>query len=116
MLGRHIKVVGRGKTEHLSRKEVVENFLDDIAHAVGIRPVIVPFVYDNVDSECITGFIVLPTSHAVIHTWPRDALLMFDLYAPTHFHDITVIAAVVRHFGLAKYNLTDLTKTLRVPG
>ena len=116
MQGRHIKVVGKGKPEALASKDTVESFIADIVHAVGMRPAIAPFVYDNVDAKCITGFVVLPTSHAVVHTWSLDKLLMFDLFAPHQFHDLTVVAAVVRHFGLAKYAVRDLTNAMCIPG
>jgi S-adenosylmethionine/arginine decarboxylase-like enzyme len=111
MKGRHVKIVGRARLEVLANKETIESFLSDVLHAIGSKPATPPFVQVDVHG-CIAGFVLLPTSHAVIHAWPKDRRLMFDLFCPFSFHDITVLSAVVRHFGLSRYHLADLSRPL----
>lgn len=112
MQGRHVKVVGRARSALLSNHIVIEGFLRDISHAVGSKPAALPLVQIYVDGA--SGSVISATAHVVIHTWFVDRRLMLDLFSMSTFHDLTVIAAISRHFGISRYHLFDFTSTLSV--
>lgn len=127
MHGRHIKVIGRGRAPKLGDVSVVTSFLRNLVHAVGMRPLGAPIVYDVPleitrlkavpfeDEGGVTGITVLSTSHVSIHTWPLRGLYVLDVYSCRDFRDSVVTMTAATYFGIDKMRVTDLSHSLTPP-
>lgn len=111
MQGRHVKVVGRARSIALSNCDVVDSFLRDLTHAIGMR--VTPVVHLH-DEGGATGVATSSAFHVVLHTWDAERRLMLDVFSAVAFHDLTVVSAVSRHFGLSRYHVFDFTHALLV--
>jgi S-adenosylmethionine/arginine decarboxylase-like enzyme len=108
--GRHLVLDGFGNPERLRNPEFVRTFLVDLVELAGMELVDLN-VYDVearvedrrpgvfVDTGGVTGYAVLTTSHASIHTWPDRGEFRFDLYSCRSFDGSELEAFVLEALG-----------------
>lgn len=127
--GRHVKVVGYGSSQLLGSVVVVKDFLTNLVHALGMRPLGEPIMHDVEldlsklgvepfeDEGGVTGTVVLSTSHCAIHTWParEKPFFVLDVYSCRDFDMNTVTRMLEERVGLTSARVTDITDALLPP-
>jgi len=106
--GRHLVVDGRADADLLRDRDHLERVLRNVAavarmEVVDLRLYVVPEIPEKVgripfeDSGGVTGYAVLTTSHAAIHTFPLSGEYRFDLYSCKDFDPELVERLLVEH-------------------
>lgn len=125
--GKHIKVVGYANPDRLGAAFLVEAFLSNVVHALGMRMLGSPQIHDVAidiqklsvepfeDEGGITGVAVLSTSHVSIHTWPLRKFFVLDVYSCRDFEAGVVLDVARTHFDNLNVRVTDLTDSLAPP-
>jgi S-adenosylmethionine/arginine decarboxylase-like enzyme len=85
--------------------DVIYDLLARIPGLVGIKGLSSPFVVKATDitADGITGFILLTTSHASIHTWTtgeRRGKINLDVFSCRDFSEEKIIDMINKIFGL----------------
>lgn len=128
--GRHIKVLGRGSAAPMRSVEDIKSFLEALVHALGMRALGNPHMYEVEESieklgaepfedeGGVTGVAVLSTSHCSIHTWPlrehtpEQEMFVLDVYSCRDFDPAVVERMLEKHLRAHSLKLTDLTHSL----
>ncbi len=80
----------------------LKNILKKLVRHVGMRVATSPqakYVKEE-GNEGLTGSIGLNTSHASVHIWDNDGLVMFDLYSCTKFNTDKLLDFLKKEFNL----------------
>jgi S-adenosylmethionine/arginine decarboxylase-like enzyme len=108
--GKHLIVDGRADAGRLQDREVVGKLLRGVVELAEMALVDLK-VYlvegadppngggEFVDDGGLTGYAVLTTSHASIHTWPNRGEFRFDLYSCRPFDHRAVEEFVLRQLS-----------------
>lgn len=125
--GKHIKwKICEVPFDRLVDLKLISGLLGDAVEAAGMRTLGDPVAYDIPtelrkqgadpdpnEPEGVTAFVVLSTSHAVIHTWPRRRYAFFDLYSCCDFDPRKVEGVFIKALGPKRFYGWDLSYSLR---
>lgn len=125
--GKHIKVVGYADPARLGATFLVDAFLHNVVHALGMRMLGSPQIHDVEidiqklsaepfeDEGGVTGVAVLSTSHVSIHTWPARKFFVLDVYSCRDFDASVALEVAETHFGNLNVKVTDVSDSLAPP-
>jgi S-adenosylmethionine/arginine decarboxylase-like enzyme len=102
-MGKHLVINSEGSrcSRILDSIEAIYRFLDEIVVFADMTILIPPHVVRcrDLGNEGITGFVVITTSHASIHTWPDSGSIRFDLFSCRDFDDKFIVEEYTRRFS-----------------
>lgn len=127
--GKHIKLqLYRVDFDLLVDTNLAYKYLVSLVEAAKMRVLGEPHVYDikkqlelqgeipdEFEPEGVTGFVVLSTSHATIHTWPHRGYAVIDLFSCADFDSSTVEVLTKNFFKTEKLIVSDLSYSLELP-
>ena len=116
--GRHMIVDGFADQTLLRDRARLKQLLCSLAHAanmeiIDLKTYPVPENADKVgrvpfeDPGGVTGYAVLTTSHASIHTFPQTGEFKFDLYSCTDFDPTQIADHIAKELGVSKMEQKD---------
>jgi S-adenosylmethionine/arginine decarboxylase-like enzyme len=104
-MGKHLIINSEGSrcSRILDSIESIYRYLEDIVSLVDMTVLIPPHVVRcrDIGNEGVTGFVVITTSHASIHTWPDTGSIRFDLFSCRDFDTKFIIEEYTRRFSPA---------------
>ena len=122
-MAKHIKILGKGNSSILLDKNIISDFLKEVASTLKLTSLGEPIIHnipfnseeskeDNFMNEGgVTGILVLSTSHCAIHTWPLKQEFNIDIYSCKEFNKKVAVKFISDFFQCYRIKVSDLTST-----
>jgi S-adenosylmethionine decarboxylase proenzyme len=92
----------------LAGDEVADLFIDALGRAGATIVDAVSHVFPKTGLTCV---VILPESHAVLHTWPETGTINIDIFTCTpHLKSVEVINELSRSFGAQRLSVQEIAR------
>ena len=110
----HLILDGNGCNKAaLDSFEIVHKILDELPEKVGMKKLSSPHLLRGKSPKGITGFIIIEESAIMIHTFPENNFLSFDLYSCNKFDADLVIELVKKVFEIKQLETKILERSYK---